>query len=178
MNLLLLGGNSVLNRDWVEDVAKNLGDLFDTTQIQYYKHWQENKDLIDFPYEVDALTQKASGLKNYAIFAKSAGTLVTVKAILDGLIKPKFCVFVGIPINWAKDRNFDVDAWFANFSYPALVIQNSNDPACSFIALKKYLEKQGVTNFKLVELPGDSHHYPDLSIIQEEIVKYLYFVRS
>lgn len=173
MNLVLLGGNSVLNREWVEDVTKNLKDLFDTTQIQHYKHWQENTELIDFPHEVAFLAKMTADLDNYAVFAKSAGALVTIKAILDGLIKPKLCIFVGIPINWAKGRNYNIDTWFTDFNYPALVIQNTNDPVCSFVDLKKYLGDKRVTGFRLVELPGDSHHYPDLSAIHNNIQSYL-----
>jgi hypothetical protein len=172
MDLILLGGNSVSNRAWVEEVLEKLKDLFDNTHIQYYKHWKENKELIDFDYEINELVKNVARFREYVIFAKSVGTLVTIKTILDGRIHPKFCIFVGIPVYWAKEKGFDVDTWFKNFDYPTLVVQNTNDPVCSFKDLETYLKENSVKGFVLKETVGDTHHYPDLEKIHAEVKRF------
>lgn len=39
MNIILLPGNSPLNKEWIEKVGIIFKKLFDKVEIQYYKHW-------------------------------------------------------------------------------------------------------------------------------------------
>lgn len=173
MHLFLLGGTAKSNEKWIKDVEKTLSDLFESTSIQNYKHWQEDTELIDLDFEVKTLAESTHKLTtDYAIFAKSAGTLVTVKAVTDGRIKPKFCIFTGVPISWAHANNFDIDAWITNYDIKTLIIQNSHDPAYSFVEIEKYIKEKGLTNIELFETPGDVHHYPNLEQLHELIAKF------
>ena len=122
MNLILLAGNSIDNREWIEEVESVLKPLFYSTQIQYYDHWQSGEELIDLDKEIKKLTETTKSKKQYIIFAKSAGGLITLKAIYQRKISPSRCIFVGIPINWAKKYGFDIAKWFKDFNIPLIII--------------------------------------------------------
>src|SRR4030042_6785686 len=104
MNLILLPGNTPGNKNWIEEVEQSLKPNFSSTNIQFYRHWQTGDDLVDLDHELEELVDKTSKLSDYLIFAKSAGVVLSVKGICEGKIKPGWCVFVGTPILWAKEK--------------------------------------------------------------------------
>ena len=114
MNLILLGGNGVDNKDWIEEIELILKPYFKSTQIQYYDHWKSGTELINLNKEVDKLIKNINLKAKYIIFAKSVGSLVATKAIFDEKILPIKCFFVGVPVHWAYKHNFDINKWFKN----------------------------------------------------------------
>ena len=167
MDLILLAGNSIDNKEWIEEVESAFKPFFSLTQIQYYDHWQSGKELIDLNKEIKKLTETTKSKKQYVIFAKSAGSLVTLKAIFEKKISPHKCIFIGIPINWAKKYGFDIKKWFKDFDLPSLIIQHTNDPIASIQELSKFLKKETVANCKLVELSGNDHYYSEIDKIKD-----------
>lgn len=171
MNLILLPGNNKSNKEWIQKIEVELKDLFDSTLIQYYDHWKDNKPIIDLDLELNELVKNNNAVD--VVFAKSAGILLALKAIKNHLIKPKKCIFVGFPINWARINNFDIDIWLENYQIPTMFIQNSEDPAFSFKDLREFLYKKALKNYDIVELPGNSHDYNDISKLRKLIVTFL-----
>lgn len=164
MDLILLPGTSSKNKEWIEEVSKRLSDLFSSTHIQYYDHWAKNsvKYSMDIKQELSKLKTLAKPLKDYMIFAKSAGTLLTLLGVEQGIISPVKCVFTGFPIHFARAIGLDLANYLRSYSVPTLFIQNTNDPAMSFKDLKNFLETNKPKSYLLKELPGNAHHYGDL----------------
>lgn len=173
MNLLLLPGNSAQNEEWTIEVEQALSPIFSSTELQKYEHWDTGEKIIDIDKELERITSLVSEWKEYAVFAKSAGTLLATKGVLKKKIQPERCIFIGVPIHWARENNFDADTWFGNYSIPTLFIQKSHDPFFSFNELKEFLTEKRVTNHTLREVEGDSHHYEDINLLKTEIEKFV-----
>jgi hypothetical protein len=174
MNLILLPGTSRYNKEWIDEVRDSLEDLFLSTHVVYYDHWFLGHDEIDLNLEQKKLLEVVNNLDDdYIIFAKSAGSLLTIKSVHEKLIDPKKCIFTGHPVSWARYRNYPVEEWIKDFSIPTLFIQKTSDPTFSFTELKKYLEEHNVKNLKLTEQEGDDHHYSDLGLLRREIESFL-----
>lgn len=173
MNLILLAGNSISNKEWIEEVESSLKPLFTTTKIHYYKHWSTGDELIDFDKELELLSEGTKDFNQYVIFAKSVGTLLTLKGVKENKLQPIKCIFVGTAINWGRERNFTVDKWLGNYSIPTLFIEKTNDPACSFKDLVELLKDKSVKNSALKEIPGSDHHYEDIELLKTETKRFI-----
>ncbi|MBI4157758.1 hypothetical protein HY502_02830 [Candidatus Woesebacteria bacterium] len=167
MILLLLGGTHVSNKRWIERVSTSFQDKPYSNQILYYDHWQSGNETIDFQKELNKLLKLTANLKNYLIFAKSVGVLLVLKAVYQGKLDPKRCVFVGTPVFWAHDRGYDVDKWLRGFSVPTLFIQESQDPFIEATGLKKKLKGLNVKNYQFEEVPGNTHNYSHIAKIRK-----------
>lgn len=173
MKLILLPGVSRKNKEWISEVDSSLKNLFSKTYVQEYLHWQKEMADMDFELELERLVKKAGSLSNYMIFAKSAGVILALKAIYEKLIKAEGCIFCGMAVFWARARGFDVDLWVKNYSTPTLFIQKASDPAFPSRDLRELLQKVGATNFRLVEIPGEDHHYGDIGGLKELTCEFL-----
>lgn len=165
MDLILLSGESISNKDWIESVEKSIAGLFDETRILYYDHWQSGQPSIDFDHEFSKLPKLVEGLGEYAVFAKSIGAALAVRGISEGILTPKKCVFVG-PAPHIKN-------WLENFSVPTLFITKTADPVAPAAALRDLLERYRVQNYQFIEIPGDNHKYEDLEKIKSLVVEFL-----
>lgn len=47
MNFILLPGNSINNKEWIERVHKVFQDNSHISKILYYKHWENEEELIN-----------------------------------------------------------------------------------------------------------------------------------
>lgn len=171
MNLGLLPGNSHL--EWMREVEDKIKPLFDETKLLEYKHFETGEELIDLEHESDKLEELIYDLGEYLIVAKSAGSILAVKNIFENKINPIGCVFMGVPILWAREKGFEVDKWIKNYSMPTLFIQQTNDPYMPAEKLREWLLENNVSNYTLVEVPGDNHHYEDLELLKSGIEKFI-----
>jgi pimeloyl-ACP methyl ester carboxylesterase len=164
MNLILLPGNNKSDRVWIDEMDREFSPHFTRTALQYYDHWWSGDDeaILDMDAELIKLTSIVQEFDKYVIFAKSAGVLLALYGVYEGVLDPEVCIFVGSAIEWGKKERFDVDNWLTNYSVPTLFIQKEFDPAISFEDLKKYLELKNVTSYELAKLPGDDHQYDEV----------------
>ncbi len=167
MNLIILGGYSDYNKEWVENIRKTFGGLFNSVEILYYENWKDYKEDVDIRSEVENLKKLAEGKNDLVIFAKSVGVALTLQAIRNGYIKPIKCIFAGTAYEWSKENGWDMDELLNNFAIPSLFIQQTNDRTTSSTVLREVLNKSGVKNYNLLELPGEDHKYNDI----QEIIK-------
>ncbi|MBI4973613.1 hypothetical protein HZC27_03325 [Candidatus Roizmanbacteria bacterium] len=173
MNLILLPGNT--DQVWIKEVEKNIFSFFDNLYLIEYAHHAKGKYLIDLNYELNALSKliQTEKIDDYVIFAKSAGTLLTIKGIHEGVLNPQKCIFLGVPINWAYHYKFNIDAWIQNYSIPTLFIQQTNDLYYSFKELKSYLNGFSVKNSQIFEVAGSDHHYSNIEEMKKLVKNYL-----
>lgn len=162
MNLLLFGGNSQRNKQWIDEVRDKLSVDFDKCLVHNYDHWQNNEEFISFDKELAKLPAEVKELGEYVVFAKSVGSVLTLKAISGGNLKPAKCVFVGLPIKLAEEDNIELTELLKNNPVPTLFIQNTNDPLAGYSKMEAYIKAAGPKRFAAVELPGDTHSYDDL----------------
>jgi hypothetical protein len=177
MHLLLLGGQEKkTNKDWVKKVEKALKEYFDSSHVHEYKHWQTDEDFIEIEHEIESVMKhiKDKDDKDYVIFAKSAGAILTLKAICEGKLTPKKCIFAGIAVNWARKQNLAIDDWIKCNAVPTLYFQKTGDPAFSFAELSSWLLLSGGEKYKTVEFPGKDHHYEDIESIKREVTNFLF----
>ena len=158
--IVLLGGNSRENKDWIERIARSLP--FPTHTLNY-EHWKNNAALINIDTEVARLQE----VKPTVIFAKSAGILVTLKGVHEKKITPRYCIFAGVPLHWSRKNNFPLEDWLTGWNIPTTFIQNSHDPACSAEELNKLLTDCKVKNAQIVVLRGETHDYAVEEITRE-----------
>lgn len=173
MKLVVLPGNSKSNKEWSEKTVDAFSEFFADQYIQAYSHWEEGKEIIDFDVEARKL-EKNVGEGKFSIIAKSAGAMLTIYSVSKGLVKPEKCVFLGLPILWAEEHNFNLKDWFEKFNIQTLVIQNSNDPVTSYSELKKFVDDNDLRHtLTLIEIEGADHKYDDAEKIRELIKNFL-----
>lgn len=172
MKLILLAGNSLKNKEWVQQVEASLRDLFTSTYIHEYRHWMSGSDdFINMDMELERLKSYLTSqpAEDYIVFGKSVGTILALKGIHENMLSPKKCIFVGTAIGFAKGIGANLDLWFTNYATPTLFIQKTRDPAINFVDLKKILEDKHVSGYVLVEEPGEDHFYGDLQALRRSI---------
>ncbi|MEX1063739.1 MAG: hypothetical protein WD898_02115 [Candidatus Paceibacterota bacterium] len=167
MNLALIGGNSLKNKPWLEEVKKAMSEYYDNIVVHIYSHWERGETLLDIEKESDLFAKELENMSDYTLFAKSAGIMVALRCINEKKISPSKCIFVGTPIYWAKDQKVNFDEWFKNLNIPTLFIQHDQDPTISSVDLKKLIQEWGINNHEFIGLPGDTHDYPEV----EELAK-------
>ena len=107
MNLILLSGNSKSNRKWIFDIDSRVSSAFKNTYVQDYSHWKKDNSEIDLKFELSQLKKvNKYGLNPYIIFAKSIGTILSLKAINENILKPTACLFVGFPMAVINEPDF------------------------------------------------------------------------
>ena|SRR5579862_5552148 len=94
MNLLLLAGYSKHNQPWIHGVEDGFKNLFGTTIVHEYKHWETGEDFIDLEAELERVGRSSLAIQPYCIFAKSVGTVLTIKGIHQKMLHPRACLFV------------------------------------------------------------------------------------
>ena len=157
-----------MNKSWIEDVEEVLRNLFDHTHIHHYKHWATGEELIDMDFELAKLVQDLPTNKKYMVFAKSAGTLLTLRAIKENKIHPTKCVFTGTAVNWGNEHDYPVNQWLQNYSVPTLFMQKEQDPVIAYDDLTKLLEQLNVQNYQTYKVKGSDHHYENLGEIKQQ----------
>lgn len=169
VNILLLGGNSQHNQPWIHQVGDVLAADFNKCVVHDYNHWDDPGGFIDFDLELSRLSAAAVGLEPYAVFAKSAGSVLALKAISRGVLKPTKCIFAGLPIKLAADNGIPLQDLIITSHVPTMYIQNAGDPLGSYAQLVKYLRSIKATQYKTIKLDDNSHNYDDLNQIRSLI---------
>ena len=173
MNLILLAGESLSNRDWIEQVEAKLRPYFEATNIQYYKHWKQKDAHINIDRELGVLAKSIERFDNYIVFAKSAGTVVTLKGVYEGLITPKKSVFLGMPLKWMRSNSFPLGSWIFRYRIPTMFIQKERDPQASYQELSELIKGCALSDYQAFKLPGEDHNYEDLEQIETLVREFI-----
>jgi hypothetical protein len=164
MKLILLPGKSKNNIEWIVKVENKLSPLFDDTKNIGYAHWENDGPVIDLELELKRLTEKVETNESHMIFAKSAGTVLTLKAIASGVLNPKACLFVGFPLLMVHNQKLPIKDWLAAVKCPVIILQHTGDPIGPYSEVANYFTNLNARNQEIVELIGDSHDYNEFEL--------------
>lgn len=173
MKIVLLGGNSIKNKEWLIDMETAIQHFSNDTIRHNYSHWENSNFSINLDTELDCLRVMLQDFNEYTILAKSAGALLALKGIYEGKIYPSACVFLGTAVLWGKENGYEIEKWLKDYSTPTLFVQNSDDPAISPQDLLTLLQKSSVINHKLIVSSGRGHEYLEYQQIAENIALFL-----
>ncbi len=168
--LLVLPGNSPHNKEWTDECKESFASRFDEVYVNYYDHWETGENFINFETEINKIKDVVGGSDSgttWHIYAKSVGTLLTLKLVAEGVVFPSQCLLFGMPLELIEKDGFSVE-WkdFADFKVESLAFHNVSDPVASCDLVTDSLEKYD-NNIELVTLGGNNHDYLDFSYYQE-----------
>lgn len=167
--LVLLWGNSIHNKDRIQEVNKELLPFYDTTHIHFYHH-RDTWWNMDFEYECEKLCEYLKTVKGSIIlFCKSLWCLLGLKAIVEKEIFIKQSIFIGFPLGFTELHAFPIHQYLKELTSPVLRIQHTADPAWWYATITKELWSISPA-FTCKELPGDTHDYPEIKTLKQIIL--------
>lgn len=174
--LLVLAGGSARNQAWGEGCVAAYEGWFDQVVFPHYSHWATGDKNVDFPVElvkVAEAVRMSSSEDQWYIAAKSIGSIISTKAIAEGIIAPQACVFFGMPINLVIDSVFAGDlSPLASLTMPVMAFHNRHDPTALYNVTAQALAAHAPA-VQLVTLEGDTHDYLDFARYSESIKLHL-----
>lgn len=164
-NLLILGGNTSNNLDWIYKFTKEFKKNNKVKNIKY-NHWNTN-NLLDFEVETNKVINELKEFKEYSIIAKSVGSIITLKAIKNNLIKPKNLIILGLPLRYIERNEIDINELlnYAKTKTHIIIIQQKDDPIGKYEEVTKLISK----DIKVISIPGHYHIYGNVKLIKEII---------
>lgn len=167
-------GNSLKNKAWGELILEHYAPQFDSSFMLEYDHWINGEQNIDFTQEAKKLKSHVDVLSPDAeiiLFAKSAGSLLALQTLHDGILKPLQVVFFGMPLDLAADNLFK-DSWapLSELEVPAIAFHNVADPTTSYEFTKSMLATHN-PNITLITSHETDHWYGDLQTYDQYISK-------
>jgi len=163
MHIIYLPGGSLRNKNWIGEV-KDQFDVFSSGQILYYDHWKTGEKMIDWEKETRKLAELIKNRDDYFVFAKSIGTILSLKTINRGIFNPKKAIFCGLPYYLTKKDEISINLGLilSKPVTPTIFIQNEFDPVYGHRKLEQVLEKNKPTNYRLIKNPSNNtHDYED-----------------
>jgi predicted alpha/beta hydrolase family esterase len=158
MRTIILPGFSIKNREWAEEIKKNLDVTFPTT-VYYWKHWETNKTENDWiNQEAQRVLINTQEVVN--IIAKSIGTvvaMVVLKLKPDSVNKIILC---GVPIRdflKGDEKYYEILTGFPSEKF--ICFQNKEDKHGSYKEVKKFLLSIN-QKLDIVSKPRSDHEYP------------------
>jgi hypothetical protein len=167
MNYLILGGESQQNGQWVRGLTDAMHPIAGHVNFLDYRHWAaETAGPINVETEIDRFARLAGNYDNYAVIAKSIGTVVTALANARGLVRPERCFFLGFPLKTVETEFPEVEQAVPKLP-PTTFIQNLNDPLGRFFRVRDYVRKNNPErdDFDYKQIPGATHDYPDFGLV-------------
>lgn len=164
MNILILGGNSKRHYEWIRDVKEVLEPLADEVRLHDYKHWTNDDPEADVAFEVSAAAKTVEDIGDYILVAKSIGTVISTFGISQGLLTPKACLFMGVPLQVIPERYPDFANDIAKLPH-TIFLQNTKDPLGSSVDLEQYVQKAAPVDWRLTATAHNTHDYVNMDLI-------------
>ncbi len=157
MITFILPGYSPGNKQWAEEVAKNL-KLNHEIRPLFWDHWENPGKSFNPKKKADEIIDVLMKDK-CNIIAKSVGTLVSsymLQKISDRVSKVILC---GIP-TVSEERLEIFKSAFSNFpSENVVCFQNIKDPWATYGEVKEFMSKVN-PKISVIEKPRSDHNYP------------------
>ncbi|GAC1391768.1 MAG: hypothetical protein NVSMB46_05430 [Candidatus Saccharimonadales bacterium] len=173
MNLLLLSGNSKRSGEWIKQVQSVLSPTFNEIINHRYTHWDTGEDEINLAHENIKLKEEVRDFEPYAIFAKSAGTILTCMATENRSLNPRWCLFAGLPLAMVHKFQLPAIEWLEATEFPVTIIQHSQDPLGSYSDVQQFIGQLARPNIEVIEVPGTTHDYMEFDLIKSFVDKLL-----
>lgn len=165
MKILILGGNSIKNKQWVLSVTETLQQNGLPAHPHLYRHWESGDEFIDIDQELTVLQNSGALSGEYSIIAKSMGAVLTLNGLHQGILRPTQCLLLGLPLQVIHDDYIPVASWLPPKSTHATFMQNEADPLGSYGAVYEFLTTACVPPQQIVMTAGDTHDYLELEKI-------------
>jgi hypothetical protein len=169
MKIFLLSGQSILNKEWIEEVEVEFKKEFQDTSVLYYDHWSSGSKNIDLEKESSKLIEMINEYeREYLVFAKSIGTIVFYNIFEKLKMKPNGVLMVGVPYDLAFKMGFDMSKLNEKVDFNINIYQKNQDP---FGNLKKVKDMEGgkvsVNEYICTDEDNDNHHYANTKYLSE-----------
>jgi hypothetical protein len=168
MKLVLLSGQSLSNKVWIEDVRNALSPMFDETEIMYYTHWKNGGEIADVEIETEKFIKIIDSISgDYQIFAKSIGSVIFLNSLSKLNKAPVTVTLVGIPYHMALQNGYDFAQLKKFTRCPIHVYQKLHDPHCAFEDLKHIAGGLVTVNeYQCINEPNSDHHYASMETLK------------
>jgi hypothetical protein len=156
---LYLPGFSAGNEEFLAKYTKKLRKLGYQVYGRRWDHWGAAEDTeFDAAAEAEKIWPVLRGFKqNMGVVAKSIGTLVAAKLIVQHKIDPQYLVLMGIPLKSDDQEQIaELIAAFKGLTCPITVINNAGDPVAGLATVEVIAKAIGA---KLDVQPRDDHKY-------------------
>ena len=171
VNILLLAGASKKNISWVMKLRDELLDLHRySVSVFNYTHWKDGSE-INIPEEAKKLSEYLSTNDVSVVIAKSAGSLVTATANMYTGASLKKAIFIGFPLEYARERCIDYETLLQKFQTPTLYIQAAGDPMGSYDRV--HLMTKNLENTIAKRIESNDHDYKNIPALIELILSYI-----
>jgi len=161
MKIFLLSGQSILNKDWIEEVEKEFNKEFPNTTIIYYDHWDSDVKNINLERETSKFIDMVHECEEeYLVFAKSMGSVVFYNSIEKLTRKPNGVLMVGVPYQLAIEMGLDMNNLKEKTDFKVNIYQKESDPFGKLEGIRKI--EGGTVKVKEYICTGednDNHHY-------------------
>ncbi len=173
MKVLLLGGQSPSNMDWIREIEGALKAKSVNAVSLIYRNWREGENETDVDYELGKLVELIGSDSEYVIFAKSIGTVITMKGCASGVLNPQLAIFVGFPYDAAIKAGYSMGSWIGNLQVPTTILQKAGDPFGSYERIREVVQnpKISVLEYAREGEVEDNHRYEDIEYLVRLIIK-------
>lgn len=159
-HILLLAGANPKNKEWIYNLKNKLLSVYtNAISVFEYSHWGKGSE-VDILEETEKLSKYLSEEGVPVIIAKSAGSLITLKACQEASLTPEKAVFIGFPIRYAQANSINYTSLLSNFDASTLYIQAEHDPMGSYQHICEMTKN--LPNAKTVYIDGNDHNYKDI----------------
>ena len=159
-HILLLAGANPKNKEWIYSLKDKLSSVCtDEISVFEYSHWDMGGE-IDISGETAKLSRYLSEEGVPIIIAKSAGSLITLKACQETNFTPEKAIFIGFPIRYAQANSISHTSLLSDFDAPTLYIQTEHDPMGSYQDICEITKN--LPNERTVCIDGNDHNYKDI----------------
>lgn len=172
MNYVLLSGNSIHNKLWVQELKQSIAAGSDNVYIHNYKHWDINEDFIDFDYELNSLINNIKDFPPFIVLAKSVGVVLALNLLKLNVNKPVACLFMGLPITLTNELGVTLNESFNDIDIPVIIAQNDKDPFGSFSDVSRLIKHTNNINIETYKFRGNTHSYINFDEINKLVLKF------
>ncbi len=158
MKILGMPGVNPQTGPWMDNILGGVASAGDRAQTQHYGFWTSGEERVDAAAEL----QIVSSFDPELIVAKSMGTLLTLRGVSDGMLQPKQCVLIGIPVA-GSGAGIDLLLRWHELNLPTLFIQQELDRTGTFEQLSALVNPE--SRCTLVAVPGSDHVYADTAVL-------------
>lgn len=169
MKIFLLPGQSIQNKEWIEEVEVEFKKEFPNTEVIYYEHWSLGEKQANIDLEVERLVEKINNCDGeYIVFAKSIGTLIFLNSVKHLKKKPKGILMVGFSYYLAKRLGYDVKELINSVDFRIDMYQKEFDTAGKYEEIKQFSnEYVSVNKYECVGEVNNDHHYANTGYLLE-----------
>lgn len=167
MKIILLSGQSLQNRSWIEDVRTKFKEKYQNVEVMYYDHWKRGEGTADVELETKNFLQLTNGFADeYMLFAKSIGTVIFLNSLPKLQNHPKKVIMVGVPYEVATQKGYKFETLKDLVKCDVNIYQKLQDPMGSYDIVNTIEgRKVRVYEYECINEEENTHHYANMDTL-------------